>query len=653
MQYYTEMGPYANSLDRNYYTPTKVSSPEQEIEKSVIDVAEMGTSVTEGRQGRFRDTIKAAINTGVTNIELAPKMPSGAGPAGVDSYGKEQREELLEMQRANDVKVISVHTPAQIGNLSGFNPERGFDDSHRKREIEEVKQAINFAAEATDGAAVVVHTGEYARPIVDQKWAKDEDGNIILKAYDEEDKNASFHLVDKRTGKIIHEARKSDVTFMPEYMKNENGEYIDLDGNVVDENNRIPLYDEEKREFKMKRVTWNELKKMAEEHNQDRPREEWITPQEVFAREYFRSEMLQTKGLAQHYGREYKNILDSVKKLKEAIIFYDELDKNLPENEKWKLMKDKHVLRDELGSLVTPDKRPIPELLKERLKHYEKIMESERATTTTYLRASEDAKTRYENTTSAEKYAKEKTFDSLAEAGIYAMEETQENNKKRDIFVAPENIFPEMGYGSHPEELIEIVKSARKKMEEQLVKERNISRSEAENLAERHIKATLDTQHLGMWWKQFEAKPGETISEKRDRFDKWYMEQVKKLEKENVIGHIHVVDAMGHDHQHLPAGQGKLPVKTAIQYLKEKGYDGTMISEAHLDGGAGPRQITKTWEHFGSPISRFGTYFAPGPGPTFGDVYQSYFGEQRTPYFVFGELAPSRDFTLWSQTPLE
>jgi hypothetical protein len=128
---------------------------------------------------------------------------------------------------------------------------------------------------------------------------------------------------------------------------------------------------------------------------------------------------------------------------------------------------------------------------------------------------------------------------------------------------------------------------------------------------------------------------------------------VYKLEKEDIIGHIHVVDAIGAGHQHLPAGQGNLPIKKALEYLKGKDYKGTMISEAYGEDathGQG-RILTETWRHFGSPIRSSGYAMgAPGRWP---DVQWSYFNKMRQPYFVFGSYSPSNDWQLWSQVPFE
>ena len=183
-----------------------------------------------------------------------------------------------------------------------------------------------------------------------------------------------------------------------------------------------------------------------------------------------------------------------------------------------------------------------------------------------------------------------------------------------------------------------------------------MNKKDAEEVANRHIKATFDTQHLGMWWNHFQPKPGETRQKRRERFKGWFKDQVKEMVDKDIIGHVHAVDALGGGHHHLPLGQGDLPAKWALEYMKKKGFKGTMVSEAHEEEsrfGAG-RQLTATWRHLGTNIT--GSYGAPAPGGGSGnwsDIQYSYFKQMQNPYFIFGAYSPSNDWQLWSQIPME
>jgi hypothetical protein len=131
------------------------------------------------------------------------------------------------------------------------------------------------------------------------------------------------------------------------------------------------------------------------------------------------------------------------------------------------------------------------------------------------------------------------------------------------------------------------------------------------------------------------------------------MDQIKKLSKEDIIGNIHLVDSLGGGHQHLPVGQGDLPLVEAIKYMRKRGYTGFINSEAFEEERFGPgRILVQTWKAFGSPITT--SYFGGAPVPRlWTDVQQSYFGMTYPPKFIFGAYAPSNDWTLWSQVPME
>src|SRR3989344_3574292 len=161
---------YYSPFDRKYDLIGDLA-PSPDIEQPImppgtITTAEFGQTVGEGgRQGTLIQSTSAAIRAGVGTIELSTSMGGGQEPyTGAEAYGKEARTALREMAEANKIQLVSVHTPTQIGNLSGLTQE-GFSDQYRLQGIEEVKKAVSFASDVNRGGAIVIHTGEYQRPI--------------------------------------------------------------------------------------------------------------------------------------------------------------------------------------------------------------------------------------------------------------------------------------------------------------------------------------------------------------------------------------------------------------------------------------------------------------------------------------------------------
>jgi hypothetical protein len=314
---------------------------------------------------------------------------------------------------------------------------------------------------------------------------------------------------------------------------------------------------------------------------------------------------------------------------------------------------------------------PKKEFIEKKEKEIKRII-NERDSYLEYVRSSQAQIRKMEedmkNTVPVKEVAMVRSADTLGQAGVIAFDTTKEKKLHNPLCMAPENINPQE-FGSHPDEMVELVEVARKRMVELMTSpkitdvkgrpvERNpyyhegISKQQAEKLAADHIKVTLDTQHLNMWRRHFERKAGETEESRDKRFNKWYVEQVEKLADKGVIGNIHLVDGMGLGHTHLPAGQGTFPVAEALEKLREKGYRGPISSEGH---GEGPeRQLTAAWEAVGKPT---GLYFAATQrAQSWTDVENSYFGSaKRPPGYIVGDFAKqiSNDFTLWSGIPLE
>lgn len=674
---------------------------------STIRTGELGMSVTEGsRFGSLIQTATEAIRTGSGSIELAT-IQGGGEPGGAESYGWEARQALRELARANNIYFSSVHTPSNsVGNLSGYNyQERGFNDELRHRSLDEVKKAIVFAADVGAGA-VVVHTGEAQRDVSRARWNPEiAPGIKQFLSYDEEPGRQVIHMVDDRNGKVITEVRKSMVVYEPKFKTiiDEKGveRFVDKDGKILNEGDiedlfqRVPEWDTTKTKFQSQKRDWDYFVEVANRWNEEHPRKhpetgetvEW-TPEELFFRKQIEGRILQSRGSSLFHGREYDNLQYDRIKLLEVLEYYKQLEKGLPPEELYKLkIPEQSDLRSyasrDAFSLV-PGERKLPsQKIREALRDVDLQMKyTHEGSASADAQADEYLET-LRHVVPVERYAKEKTSWSYAEAGILAMEQTKTNPyAKRDVFVAPENLFPEMGYGSHPEEIIELVQNARAKMvelltakeipnpnelryihpetKEMILKKINnpyysgMSPHEAEEFAKKHIRATFDTQHLGMWWKHFQPLPGETYDDRKKRFDSWYHEVVDKMIDADIIGHVHAVDAMGGGHHHLPVGQGNIPVRWALERLKERGFKGTMVSEGWEEDarfGKG-RQASISWRNLGSPFVGKG-YSISAPSRAWSEVHNSYFRYMQSPYFIFGAYSPSNDWQLWSQVPME
>ncbi len=193
-------------------------------------------------------------------------------------------------------------------------------------------------------------------------------------------------------------------------------------------------------------------------------------------------------------------------------------------------------------------------------------------------------------------------------------------------------------------------------MAHELMMRKGMDESQAKELAERHIKAHLDTGHINIWRKYWVADPNKSPEKNNEEFDQWLLEKVESMTKKKMIGSVHLSDNFGYQDEHLTPGEGNAPIRKIAEILKKNGYNHPLIVEP---GAAATTDLSdfhglmKTWKLFGSSIHGA----APTGGRTqkkqWGQVQYGYFGQAESPYFVFGGYSPSEDFTLWSGVVME
>lgn len=682
---------YFSAMDRGYYAPatpydsTGAAAPN--IEEPIIPLSELGETVVEKdpRTGaNILQTMTAAIRAGAGTVQLVMTTPPDSAIGGrAKAYGHEVREAIRELALANEVHITGVELPTAISNLSGYNQQSGtISDEARFQALNEVRDAIRFVADVAQGGGVDIFSVEYPRTAFDAQWNEiegyDNKGNPIFRfqMYPEEHERAVKHLVDDRNGRVIQEIRMNQEINYPVWNRYKGdkpytdkkghtvkkGDYIGLDKQWVAREERIPEYDSGERKFKVEKKTWHDFEDEADEINRDRARKlgkpveklepnEKVTPQEAFLQASTESQERIARGYEMYYGQMVDINIEQRERLIKAIEFYEKIDENLSETEKIRMMQANPHFQS--YGVLPPVMQKMDAFLKDELFRINRNIEQTQATMVGQRQQAEDLKLQREHITTAEKYAKEKSIQSYAEAGLYAFDETRSNkNVKRPLYVGPEIGWPQ-GFGAHPDEFIELIKTAREKMAQRLVEERNMGKSAAEQAAKVHIKGLFDTSHMGMWLNNFRRVPGESEDKRMKAFNSWYMEAVDKIAKADVIGQIQAVDSMSGAHGHLPAGQGIFPVVDAVKLFKKHGFKGPVVSEGHEEEQFGQNRILlETWKAFGA-----GNFRGSGGGPSLPGSWKGtqfgYFGRTYPPYFVYGGYAPSNEWTLWSQTPFE
>lgn len=729
-RYYTHhpMVDYANAMDPEMYGHDLKERPS-------TSVKDIGMSVPMGISAQNVAGIYSKIRMGAGSIEIGfPGAYSGQRQAQTPGmYGEDQRQAIRELANINEIK-LTTHSAYNIMGLMGHDQRDNFSITNATQNLHEIQRAIDFAADTAGGGSVVIHTGEWERPLTDitlddptmeRNLAFDpETGRLLFKRRHTEADDAGFVLLDDRTSQKMETVQKDRLVSIPKWRKADHdyegwyqssadhtfehlkgkptkikkGDYIDYEGNKIinpyaAKYGRVPEFDPETRRFNVDYKNFDDFKEEASEqtewnkqHWKELKGKEWyqdkdfyyegeVHPDEAFIHATLEQNEGHARGWAGQYAHSAKQEIELLKKLKKAKEFYEKLDKEMPEDEKWKIMK-----QDSLGfsDILPPETKHPLKIIEDRINQMRTSIDFSRQSSASQEQQAEDTAETKRHIVTPVKRFKKHTARLYAEAGMRAFQRTKDTSNP--IFIAIENIFPER-FGGHPEELKFVIDESRKWFVKFLTEDKiplgvakkgmtlvemgkpsenpyynpRISKEEAEKLAERHIKATWDTGHANLWRKFWQIKPGQTIEQADNDFKKWYLKGFDKLAKEGYIGNIHLTDNFGFQDDHVAPGQGNAPVKEVMDILKREGYDRAITVEPGADASTDLSDfhgLMKTWSYLGSPIYGIGMG-APRMPQTWGQVQYSYFGQNQPPYFVFGAYAPSNDWTLWSQVPME
>jgi hypothetical protein len=627
---------YYTPMDRAYHETIDLDKTHAHanIEAPIIPINQLGITVPEhDPTGRIRNVVegvKAAMRGGVGNMQIMFTTPIESAIGGrPKAYGKEVREALKEVALAGGSQISGFEMATSLSNFSGWDAQRNVvDEEKRQRDLNEVKEAIQFAAEVAQGGGVDVLSWEYDRPIHRANWWKDDKDTqkAFARLQKEDERKEEVRFIDERSGGIMNVPIRDGIWM---FIARKDGGFKEIDPE------------------KGTPVLWTY--KDFEEYSK-KPGNEGMKIHDFIKKNFLTERKGMAKAQEAYYRHQYEGSIREAEQCSKGI-------------------KEKNFLQRLMESGFIPEKEqhdPVAYLKKQKIEA-ENTAQSYLVGLQEQRKQQMQAEQQIERLKPMEEVALQRSMQSYAEAGITAMQ-TQDQfgpkNIKKDLYVGPELGWPQY-YGSHPQEFVEIIRGAREQMVEILIDSNKcqqyglkepMTRSEAKQEAQTHIKGTLDTAHFGMWLQNFH--PELPWNDRLKKFNKWYMDEMDTLakinKKEQIIGAIQAVDSAGAAHGHLPAGQGVFPVKAAVEKLvKDGGFTGYVTSEGHEEEKFGEGRIAlKTWQNFNSPIS---SSYGPGAGPAmqWNRIQNAYMGRTYSPLFMFGSYAPGGDFKLWSEVPLE
>jgi len=604
---------------------------------------------------------KSAINMGAGTVELgftgASKGSIGQGSTTPEMFGSDKREAIRQMAKINDVN-ITTHATVGVQGLAGFDGQRGFSDAAAATSLSEIRRAVDFAADTARGGPVTIHTGEFPREVREAPGGFFEPYPLeeTPEGKREVPKEEMVALVDKKTGKLMP-FQKGQVVWEPEWERDSKGNLIDWEGNPLtsvedkwDPLKRKPKLDPNTGEVKFKQRDWYAVEKETEDWNKDHPNDQ-LTPGQRFLMKERESQVQRQKPYMMMWERNYKDMEATEKEFQKAYEGYKNLEENATPQGIQKLREDAMRTYGRMIGEIPEDKLP-SQVIQEKMEEVKRKKSYEREGWIGFQKEIKEIERLKEDVVPMEQFGVERSARNIARAAMYAYEKEKQMDLEKPLFIAPENIFPETGYGSHPEELKHLILESRKSMAKQL-EHRGYGKGEARKVADEHIKATFDVAHAYTWKKFFKALPGESFKETENRFNNWMLKEVDKLNEAGIIGHVHLSDNFGYYDEHLTPGTGSVPLKKFVEKMRKAGHMEPMIAEGGAQGKEEYYQtMTGGWKHLaGSPMYRTAKWT---------DVEDSYFGRTTSPTYMVGKYAPSQEYLgsekgapFWSGLGLE
>ncbi|MBI2131011.1 hypothetical protein HYU10_04545, partial [Candidatus Woesearchaeota archaeon] len=630
---------YFNAMDPQTYdqkAPEGSSHGHRDHEEShgeyhgaELGIKDIGMSVPMGISAANVAGIYSKIRMGAGNIEIQfPGYRSGQRNAQTpEMLGEDQRQAIRELSLANEVK-FNTHASFGLMGLMGRDERGNFSIYNATQDLFELKRAIDFQADL-GGGSVVIHSGEFERPMTDMylddesgrtNLARDQSGRLLFKQAHTQELDAKFELLDDRTSQKMETVQKDRLVAVPVWLTEKKGRWgVDQDGNKVYINEgdyidyeqkkiklqniydarkgRVPVFDPDSNRFRTELKSFEYFRSEAEKWNRwfERVNErkpnyyEKRYPEESFLHATLETQEGHARGWALQYAQETGRWIKVINKLEDMKRYYDEIDKSIPESEKWKIMRqDPEFSQMTRGLLPSETKHPV-DIIKDEIDQARIRLEFARQASASQEQQAEDTKETKSHLITPIKRLERQGIRLYAEAGLHAMRKTKD--PESPVFVSVEHIFPER-FGGHIEELKWIIKKARERMVEMLteptipygtslsptevtaekVREPDkyfrqpnpyfmgISKDEASKLAERHIKATIDTGHINLWRKYWQDDPRKSKEQNDMAFNKWITGQIESIAQEGMVGNVHLADNYGYQDDHLAPGQGNSPV---------------------------------------------------------------------------------------------
>ena len=545
---------------------------------------------TDPRTANQLAALSTALNQGVSVMEIG-----NISPATFDQIPKQHFTEMRRKAKLVEAE-LTLHAPIQGTDPSGFAGEGGYNELNREMVEKHLKDVVEKAIELDDkgNMPITIHGSNAAGSTF--KYVTDENG-VRKKVAD------MLVAVDRETGQL--RPIKEDTKYYPNFGVDKQSYTPKKQLEIA---NRTLWEDQiEKIEFQKVNID-NILSKIPKEA-------QMMALRASEDQEYFKQLGPNEKNLVlKTYSA--KNYLDDVhRSLNGAFSKAYELGTEDQRKELEKMSKEfaKELYGVESDKVKNGNLNERDKMIMNQTYH-----DFQNQANAMQIFAENLKKINPQLLQDIESFSIEKASKTFANVAMHGYEKRGEKAPALSI----ENLYQEMGF-SQGDDLKNLVVASREKLKDQLINEKRMSKSKAEEVAAKLIGVTFDVGHLN-------------ISRKYGYNEKDLVEEAKKVKP--YINKVHLTDNFGASDSHLPPGMGNVPFQALLEAIGEEGAKAIKINEVggwfeHFKTSPFPQIL----EAFGSPI------YSAGTGP-----YWSQAGGFQQSYMEgYGQILPPTNYQMF------
>src|SRR3989344_1227695 len=161
---------------------------------------------------------------------------------------------------------------------------------------------------------------------------------------------------------------------------------------------RVPEYDHEKKMFKIELKSFEYFRKEAEDYNKYLERRsgnhpDYYTkmyPEEAFIKATLDSREGIARGWSLQYAQDAQRHIEALKRLEKIRRYYENLERTMPEDERWKILRQDAELTNLSGGFIPPEVRSPVEMIDKIMADTKRRLDYDRSSSSSQEQQAQD-----------------------------------------------------------------------------------------------------------------------------------------------------------------------------------------------------------------------------------------------------------------------